>query len=554
MPVNGTSIDQMNTALYQGIDNNMKLDKQRTRKLPSRVSDALMPSMNKPLRRGGGDYQRRFDIAVENVPARTFFMGLVKGSDYNMAVSPEVKGNITLSLKHVTVEQVLQTLEEVYGYAYRRTSTGYYILANKIKTKMFSVNYLELQRKGRSIMRINSGQVSQNNQQTNQTSTQGVSTNSYSNNTSSLIGDVESRSDIDFWKQLKLTLKNMISEEGGRSVTVNPLAGVVVVRAYPSELKQVEYYLDAVQNNMDRQVILEAKILEVQLKDKYQMGIDWRIFGARLNALSDFRDVDITNRTFPDAFNIAVKWNPADFTTTIRALTEQGNVQVLSSPRIATLNNQKAVIKVGTDEFYVTNISSSTTTAANTVTPTEDVELTPFFSGISLDVTPQIDASGHITLHVHPTVSKVVDQRKDIDLGRNRNLVLPLAKSTVRESDTIVHAIDKQVIVIGGLMENGTSEELAGLPFFGNVPFLGTLFKNTKQTSIKSELVILIKPTIVKRNVWTKKLAESQQNVIGLKRGFHIGGRPDIFGTEGEKPWKLGPQNGGYAKPKEWSK
>jgi MSHA biogenesis protein MshL len=364
-------------------------------------------------------------------------------------------------------------------------------------------------------------------------------------NYSSVIGDVETKSNIDFWKSLQLTLQNIIGKKDSRTVTVNPAAGIVVVYAAPRELKQVERYLDMVQNSMDRQVILEAKILEISLNNQFQMGINWKLFGASLNALSDFPEVDIAQANFPDAFKGDVQWNPKDFTSVIKALETQGNVQVLSSPRVSAMNNQKAAIKVGFDEFFVTNVSQNQNivTSSLVTQPTLNVNLTPFFSGITLDVTPQIDANGQVTLHIHPAVSLVKDQRKVIDLGTQGGILnLPLANSTIRESDTIVHAKDGQVVVIGGLMQDTTTEGIGQVPWFGNVPFLGTLVRATKQTSQKSELVILLRPTLVNGKNTNHDLTVAARRIASLKRGYHFGGRPDIYGTQGEVPVMLGPK------------
>lgn len=546
-PVNGTAIDDMNVAFNQSLRANQQLAQKKSPP-PARITSALLPDYNARSAHRYRVAERRFDLSVKDVPATTFFMGLVKGTSLSMAVSPEVKGNITLSLKNVTVREVLQTLEDLYGYSYRMTHSGYQILPNKLKTMMYAVNYLDIERQGRSNMQISSGQVSQSGGVNRISQNNGAGTmTSTSNNRqiSSSIGDVETKNNIDFWRQLKQTLLSMIGTEGGRTITVNPMAGMVIVKAYPAELKQVERYLDAVQHTMDREVILEAKILEVALSDRYQMGIDWKLFGAHLNAINDFPASNISQQAFPDAFNIDFSWNK-NFSTTIRALSEQGNVQVLSSPRVSAINNQKAVIKVGSDEFYVTNVSSANTQTLNSVTPTQNVQLTPFFSGITLDVTPQIDAQGNIILHIHPSVSRVVDQQKQISLGNNGQLVLPLARSTIRESDTVVHARDGQVIVIGGLMENRTQEDLAGLPFFANIPFLGTLLRHTKQGSQKSELVILMRPIVVKRHVWSASINQAKQQINSLKRGFHFGGHPDVFGNEGERPQQLGAVSGRY--------
>ncbi|MBL7480963.1 pilus (MSHA type) biogenesis protein MshL [Legionella bononiensis] len=559
-PVKGTAIDEMDNELQTGIANNKTLMAKDSRMPHRNAVQALLPSLK--VRSGGArSSNQRFDIAVKNVPAQAFFMGLVADTSTNMVVSPEIKGTITLSLKQVTVEQVLQSIEDVYGYAYIPIQGGYEILPNSLKTQIYNVNYLELQRKGSSNMTVSNGEVTSvgsNNQGTaGTTSTTSLPTNINNNQSySNVIGAVETKSDIDFWKSLKLTLENIIGKTDGRSVTVNPVAGIIVVRAMPKELKQVEKYLDVVQNSMDRQVILEAKILEVNLSNEFQMGIDWKLFGAKLNALSNFTgtNVDIPNADFSSAairaagqgFGIDIHWNPRDFTTYIQALELQGNVQVLSSPRVSAMNNQKAAIKVGFDEFFVTNVSQNQNIVSQGLVtqPTLNVNLTPFFSGITLDVTPQIDPNGQVTLHIHPSVSLVKDQRKVIDLGTQGGVLdLPLANSTIRESDTIVHSKNGQVVVIGGLMQDATTEGIAQLPWFGNIPFLGTLVRRTKQNSDKSELVILLKATIVNQKSNIKDLTDTTRRIASLKRGFHLGDRPDIYGTQGEAPIVLGPKS-----------
>ena len=196
---------------------------------------------------------------------------------------------------------------------------------------------------------------------------------------------------------------------------------------------------------------------------------------------------------FGGIFAIGARAN--DFAALIRLLDTQGDVQVLSSPRVSTLNNQKAVIKVGTDEFFVTDVESDTDTTAATSTRSVDVDLTPFFSGIALDVTPQISQSGSITLHVHPTVSEVSDQQKSITFAGQQQS-LPLAVSQVRESDSVVRAEDGQVIVIGGLMKDQATRNRAQPGGLGDLPLVGGLFRQSADSSSRSELVILLRPMI----------------------------------------------------------
>ena len=209
----------------------------------------------------------------------------------------------------------------------------------------------------------------------------------------------------------------------------------------------------------------------------------------------------------------------ADFGALIRLLSTQGEVQVLSSPRISTLNNQKAVIKVGSDEFFVTDISSTTSSNASSTVTSPDITLTPFFSGIALDVTPQISEEGDVILHIHPSVSEVTDQNKNITVS-GQSQQLPLALSTVRESDSVVRARSGQVVVIGGLMQNRSSNDDAAVPGVGDVPLFGELFKQKRDRNSRSELVILLKPLVVERDdTWTDYIRETRDRIRRLQGG-----------------------------------
>ena len=201
-----------------------------------------------------------------------------------------------------------------------------------------------------------------------------------------------------------------------------------------------------------------------------------------------------------------------DFNAFLELLEQQGDTRVLSSPRVSTLNNQKAVIKAGTDEFFVTDVSSNTVTGTSSTT-SRDVELTPFFSGIALDVTPQISENGEVTLHIHPTVSEVTDQQKILTVSGETD-TLPLAFSQIRESDSIVKARSGQIIVIGGLMRNATTDESFGTPMLSKIPGIGKLFKSRRSVERKTELVILLKPIVIDSDdTWTQMAGESLQRI-----------------------------------------
>jgi MSHA biogenesis protein MshL len=208
--------------------------------------------------------------------------------------------------------------------------------------------------------------------------------------------------------------------------------------------------------------------------------------------------------TLGGAFTLAA--NLTDFNAFIQLLSTEGNTHVLSSPRVSTLDNQKAIIKAGTDQFYVTGIQSNTVTGTAT-SQSNNVILTPFFSGVALDVTPQIGANGDVLLHIHPIVSTVTNQTVTLQVQGTAD-VLPLAQSSVRESDSIVRAHSGQVIVIGGLMQETVNKQQYKTPLLGDIPGVGRLFRSEQDQKSKVELVILLRAQVVNGSDWPKLIEE----------------------------------------------
>jgi MSHA biogenesis protein MshL len=179
---------------------------------------------------------------------------------------------------------------------------------------------------------------------------------------------------------------------------------------------------------------------------------------------------------------------------------------------VTAINNQKAVIKVGDDEYFVTDVSSQSTISNSSTSVSPDIGLTPFFSGIALDVTPQIDENGSILLHIHPSVIETEEQEKVITLNEEQ-YILPLAQSTIRESDTIIRASSGEIVVIGGLMQSVVTNEESKIPLLGDIPFMGNLFKNKREKETKKELIILLKPTVVGENTWRTQIEASRSQM-----------------------------------------
>lgn len=485
--------------------------------LPSSVQDDLMPELESGQLESTAPV-KRFRIQAKGVDARTFFASLVKGTEFSAAIHPAVSGKITVNLTDVTLDEVLSVVRDMYGYDIEKKGSVIQVYPAGLRTVTIPVDYLQVKRVGRSLTTISTGTISNSDSSSSSTSSSSSSSSNTSSSSSTTSGgtEIETTSESDFWPQLEAAVTQLIGSGDGQSVVVTPQASVITVRAYPDEIREVRQFLGISQERLQRQVILEAKILEVTLSDGYQQGISWSNLSKSIGSggvvisrpENTLPPLDAISSLLGGQTNVTI--SDGSFEAVLSFMDTQGDLNVLSSPRVTASNNQKAVIKVGTDEYYVTDLSSVVGSGDNAnVSP--EVELTPFFSGISLDVTPQIDDKGNVFLHVHPAVIEVEEETKELNLGEATGLVsLPLAKSSIRESDSVIRAKDGDVVVIGGLMKSNTSELVSKVPFFGDIPALGHLFRNTSELTQKTELVILLKPTIVGVNTWQKELERSR--------------------------------------------
>lgn len=542
------------------IDSAMKAatDKRPAAKAPDNVMSALVPStLDRPK---VTKRDARFDLVFNNASINQVFEAIAAGSRYSFIVQPGFTSTVAVNLRDVTAIEALEVLRELYGFEYRVTGNRVFVEPPALQTRIFQVAYPSSKRSGRSDTRVSSGSITNN-------LSGGAGGGSGSNGGGSSANEgsqVSTSVDTDFWKELDTALKAIVGEGDGRQIVLSQHSGVLVVRAMPKQLREVESFLKSSKLSIERQVMLEAKIVEVTLKDGYQSGINWtqlnaegnhrvsvgadpsrvwvagslgRQAGLQEGTIKTVIDPSTTPATvvpssmadliatpLSNATNgvLGMAFSTDSFYGLLSFLETQGAVQVLSSPRVAAINNQKAVLRVGTDDFFVTNISTTTTSSATGTVTTPTITAQPFFSGISLDVTPQIDAEGMVTMHVRPSVSSVSERAHVINLGTLGNFSLPLASSSVNETDTIVRVQDGYIVAIGGLMHQEQDNTKSQVPFMGDLPVVGNLFKQNNRSMKKSELVFLIKPTVIKSDSdWRQDLAEVATRLEGMNLPSH---------------------------------
>ncbi|HEX5311625.1 pilus (MSHA type) biogenesis protein MshL [Aquabacterium sp.] len=547
------------TVTQEAIDEAMKAAaaKRPVAKTPDNVMSALVPpTVERPR---VAKRESRFDLVFNNASINQVFEAIAAGSRYSFVVQPGFTNTVAVNLKDVTAIEALEVLREVYGFEYRVSGNRVFVEPPTLQTRIFQVAYPSSKRSGRSDTRVSSGSI------TNNLNSSGSGGGSAGGSTTANEGSQVSTSiDTDFWKELDAALKAIVGDAEGRQIVLSQHTGVVVVRGMPRQLREVESFLKSSKLSIERQVMLEAKIVEVTLKDGYQSGINWtqlngegnhrisvgsdpsrvwvpgalgRKYGVPDGAIKTIVDpsttpptviptsmADLVATPLSQATNgvLGLAFSTDSFYGLLSFLETQGSVQVLSSPRVAAINNQKAVLRVGTDDFFVTNIATTTTTSASGTVTTPTITAQPFFSGISLDVTPQIDAEGMVTMHVRPSVSNVSERAHVINLGTLGSFSLPLASSSVNETDTIVRVQDGYIVAIGGLMHQEQDNTKSQVPFLGDLPVVGNLFKQNNRNMKKSELVFLIKPTVIKSDAdWRQDLADVGARLEGMVLPSH---------------------------------
>ncbi len=316
---------------------------------------------------------------------------------------------------------------------------------------------------------------------------------------------------------------------------VQPLTGIVIVTAFPHELDRVGDFIAAAQESLRREVIIQVQFLEVILDKGFQYALDFNTFGRQANnpltgsgafdgdadgllgSNNDQAAEFISGESAIEGIANPLQFstNFADFDAVFRLLQTRGTTQVISSPQLRVLNNQKAVFQDGDQEFFQTQADTTTVAGAANTTTQANNNLQQFFSGISMDITPQISANGEITLHVHPIISAVDEQSKNIG-----GQIVPLARTTTREIDSVIKAQNGKIVVLGGLAFERNVNDVAGVPGVSQVPVLGSALEQKQTQTVKSEFIILLKPIIASAENDRNLLNESNERFREINRAI----------------------------------
>jgi len=434
---------------------------------------------------------RRFSLSFsEPRPIIDILRLLVADTSLSLIPDPALDQTFIGELKNVTLREALDLMLEPLGLDYTVQGTVIRVFPRELETRLYNVDYVITQRAGTRSMSATTGAgAAAGGGAPGGAAVGGVGAAGAAGGTAGAAGggggsssSVGGTDAPDLFGELEDTLMNLISADG--NFNLNRTAALLQVTDRPSRLERVEQYLQAMMIRATRQVHIEARIVEVELRDEFSAGINW-------NAVLGFLpgNPTLAQRLAPSTsggFTLTVPG--ADFNALLNAFATQGRVNVLSSPRVTAMNNEPAIMRIGTQDVFFT-----TTTQVNpdtgqilqtTVTPQTITE------GVVLSVTSQISADGFIHMSINPSVTERTGQATS-RLGDTVPII------SVRETDTLVRVREGEMIVIAGLMQDRASNDTAKVPVLGDIPVVGSLFKRTERRRVKTDLVVLLRPALM---------------------------------------------------------
>lgn len=454
-----------------------------------------------------------FSLSIRETPMEDVLLAIAQEADLNLMINQGVDRDelISIEFNNIPLQVALDTLMEVHDYYY--TFENGVIIIKAFEERVFHFNYPLVYTQAESTTGgdvFGSGGSGGGDSDTIQTQQSSIS-GEFEVTTS-----VEDEDTLDIWKQIEDALEppssgtqGLLSADG--MARVNRMGSTIIVKDHPSNMATIASFLESIQNSLRRQVIIEAKIIEVALDKSHQFGINWEHMrlgfnteGTAIQSSVNLGDLATTGLTtqFLDVFGADIG------TIVINALASNGEVNILSSPRINALNNQSAFINVGRVVPFLDFTIGASTETSSSGTERTTIDSIPvvsrFNEGVTLGITPQIDEDGTTTLHIVPIIteqtgSETITVPTYSEDGDTDSITADIPIISVRTTDTMVRVKDKSTIVIGGLISEATTDAVTKVPFLGDIPYINTLFSHQDRSTQKRELVILLTTTVVMR-------------------------------------------------------
>ncbi len=497
-------------------------------------------------------------LNIQKANLRELLLLLTGDSSMNLIMEPGIDVVLpALDLKNVTLEEALQSLLPGLGLEYRFEGNLLRVNRPRMQTRIFYLNYIAASRKGKRDMRMSSrsevGGGASGGSSGGGNSGSGGGGGSSTENESAIV----TTNNSEVWTDLQLGLENIIftahesgktvvqseagpiatasSDASGRRILINPQAGIIMIHAEALAIEEAAGYIEAVEGSVQRQVLIEARVVEVTLSKNYQLGVDWT---AILNPTAHFIGLlpgvngvispsiglstgSVLNQAVNQSLGRAqYAIGNGKVGAVIDALSRQGQLRVLSSPRVSTMNNQKAVIRVVREEVFFTQ----TSTVSQSVGPTvivQDVQNQIVPIGVVLDIIPQISPAGEIILSINPSISELVEVRTFSSDDGSAVSTQPVIDR--RDLDTVAKVHSGETILIAGIMRERKSEDVRGVPWLMNLPLIGNAFRRTEQSSTRTELVIFITPTLLSGKPFEELTEQEIKRLKELEQPFKLG-------------------------------
>ena len=435
-----------------------------------------------------------FGFRAEGVPIKQALALFARANGLNIVPDLDVEGDVTVEFRDLPLDLAMQALLDANGYYF--VQEGRLLRVKSRETRLFQIDYIHVTRSGQgsNAVQISSGGSSSGGGSGSSSGGGGSGGNEGSTMT------VTNSSTINFWGDLADQLKTLVSENG--SITINSLAGTVIVRDRHRNIEAVADYLARVTENIVRQVDLEVEIYEVALNDSFQLGINWQKVSSNLDttfstipgslSIPSSGGLIVQNPIHggtPSATGIQIAHQRGSVTAILDALKQQGDLKIVSKPRLRTLNNQPAVVRVGQDlPVFITKTTQST---GDTPILSTDETIQTITVGTILSITPQVSSGGVVTLDITPAVSRLVRTETSATGNTNAPVI------DIRQASSIVRVRDGATVIMGGLVQDSTTSTQRKIPLLGDIPLLGKAFSGTNKVSERTELVFFITPRVI---------------------------------------------------------